>query len=157
MIMNTEQRKWVTVTIAGRWAHRKLAYTAGTKQPHWAMTVSKPICLKYVLFPAEGEYRVVVPTRNTPDMLLRVRERKISVSHISCLVTHLGPCITWNAVQSEQYTSFGTSIPTDWTFSRIGWRPDLVASVPVNSGRTSHKIRFGWLLSEVVCHHNSSL
>ena len=56
-------------------------------------------------------------------------------------VTHFGPCNTWNAVQSEQYTSLGTSIPTDCTFSRIGWCPDLIASVPVNSGRTGEVIR----------------
>jgi hypothetical protein len=30
---------------------RKLAYPAGTKDPHVAMTVNKPICRRYVLFP----------------------------------------------------------------------------------------------------------
>lgn len=29
----------------------KLPYSAGTKHPHIAMTVSRPICRKYVLFP----------------------------------------------------------------------------------------------------------
>ena len=76
--------------------------------------VSKPICLKYVLFPVKDDHSLnaVAPTcgGNTPDMLLAMR---IDASHIPCLVTHFGPCITWNAVQSEQYTSFGTSIPTD--------------------------------------------
>ena len=31
--------------------YRKLAYSAGTKHPHMAITVSRPICRKYVLFP----------------------------------------------------------------------------------------------------------
>ena len=32
----------------------KLAYSAGTKHPHIAMTLSSPICRKYVLFPIRG-------------------------------------------------------------------------------------------------------
>jgi hypothetical protein len=32
----------------------KLAYSAGTKHPHIAMTLSNPICRKYVLFPIRG-------------------------------------------------------------------------------------------------------
>lgn len=31
--------------------NRKLAYSAGTKQPHIAITVRRPICRRYVLFP----------------------------------------------------------------------------------------------------------
>ena len=32
----------------------KLAYSAGTKHPHIAITLSNPICRKYVLFPIRG-------------------------------------------------------------------------------------------------------
>ena len=38
-------------TKPGRKTDRKLPYSAGTKHPHMAMTVSNPICRKYVLFP----------------------------------------------------------------------------------------------------------
>lgn len=31
--------------------YRKLAYSAGTKHPERAMTVNRPTCLRYVLFP----------------------------------------------------------------------------------------------------------
>jgi hypothetical protein len=31
--------------------YRKLAYSAGTKHPHIAMTVNSPTCRRYVLFP----------------------------------------------------------------------------------------------------------
>ena len=37
----------------------KLAYSAGTKQPHIAITVSRPICRKYVLFP-EKDIRCIL-------------------------------------------------------------------------------------------------
>jgi len=34
-------------------------------------------------------------------------------------------------------------VPADWTTSSTGWRPDLTANVPVNSGRTEGTDREG--------------
>ena len=50
----------------------KLAYSAGTKHPHIAMTVNKPICFRYVLLPIELTFRLRVILKvlfHEPDML----------------------------------------------------------------------------------------
>lgn len=57
----------------------KLAYSAGTKHPHIAMTVNKPTCFRYVLLPVEPilRLRVIPKVRfHKPDMLRRPRPRR---------------------------------------------------------------------------------
>jgi len=49
--------------------HLKLAYSAGTKHPHIATTVSKPICRKYVLFPARKTLDLHSVYYPEPDVL----------------------------------------------------------------------------------------
>lgn len=55
-------------------------------------------------------------------------------------MAYFGPWITWKRDASSQYTSFATKVPGDCTVSRIGCFPDLIASVPVNSGRAEHVV-----------------
>lgn len=69
-------------------------------------------------------------------------------SHISDLtrgtriiITDFGPCIIWKVDDSSQYTSFEIMVPAACTISRIGCRPDFIARVPVNSGRTAAMLR----------------
>lgn len=49
----SEVAKIKVALYLGSNSYLKLAYSAGTKHPHIAMTARSPICRKYVLLPDE--------------------------------------------------------------------------------------------------------
>lgn len=121
------------------YTHLKLAYSAGTKDPHMAITVKRPIWRRYVLLPASrirlAAWQCKKQSWQTRHTVSKINQLRSTSPKWKC--HHFGPCTIWNEELSQQYTSFATRLPLAWTVSRMGCRPDLIARVPVNSGRTA--------------------